>query len=368
MKIIIAAWIGSNNLGDELILLALLKQLQSRGIDLNDVTAISKSPNKTSGSLGIHSVGHLAFIKIYKAIRSSDVLVFGGGGILQDDTSIWNLPYHLSRVWIAQWLQKKIITIGIGVGPVNTALGRWLVRMTFRKEQVVLVRDDDSRAVLEDIDIHHATVSTDLVFSLPPIVYEKMGYIAVALRPYSPKGGFLPVSLRRSKNDESYLHDIAKALDATSISTKLPIRFVSFDADKDIEFHQKVAMLMSTPVTFVTPSTDNVAEEIGSANAVIGMRFHAGVLSVLAGRPSVLIGYSPKVLSLSRLVGSGCQLIANKREAFALIPKFMCEVLGKDSEVRGACEQLKVLCEANKETLDGLLGQRTAGFVNTLRT
>jgi len=340
MKITIAAWIGSNNLGDELILMSLLNQLQANGVALEDITAISKAPKMTSERFAINSIDHFSLFGVFNAIRNSDILIFGGGGILQDDTSIWNLPYHLSRIWIAQILGKKIITVGVGAGPIDTKLGRWLTRNTFNNKKFLFVRDVESKELLASIGISNITVGPDLVFSLPRINLPAKGYIAAALRPYSPKGGLLPVSMRNSKSDDGFLIDIAKALDETSIKAGLPIRFISFDSDKDVEFQQKIAALMNTEVTFSTPSPSDVADEIGGANVVIGMRFHSAVLAILAGRPSVLIGYSPKVKSLATLMDQGCKIIENKMSAYKKIPTLVTLVLGKDDEVRKVREQL----------------------------
>lgn len=47
MKVVISAWIGSNNLGDELIYKALLAQFESIGIGRQDVTAVTMDVSGT---------------------------------------------------------------------------------------------------------------------------------------------------------------------------------------------------------------------------------------------------------------------------------------------------------------------------------
>jgi polysaccharide pyruvyl transferase WcaK-like protein len=94
----VAAWIGSANAGDDLIFGALRRKLHVRG---TRVTAISTRPLHTARD-GVDVVDHRDLPGIWRAIRASDALVFGGGGLLQDQTSSFNLPYHLSRIAMAR--------------------------------------------------------------------------------------------------------------------------------------------------------------------------------------------------------------------------------------------------------------------------
>ena len=94
-RAVIGAWVGSSNLGDELIFSILLRLLKEKGVK---VSVPSVDPVKTSESFDVDSFSHINFSEFKKQLAESDALVFGGGGLLQNETGIWNLPFHLRRI------------------------------------------------------------------------------------------------------------------------------------------------------------------------------------------------------------------------------------------------------------------------------
>lgn len=341
MKAVVAAWIGSNNLGDELIFKALLSQLDKIGISRKCVTAVSIDARRTTSTFSVNAVSHTDLLSLLSALKRADILIFGGGGLLQDETSIWNLPYHLSRIWLARVLGKPVIAIGLGAGRVKTRLGAWLIAATFGRRIPIIVRDEESKEVLEKIGLRLVTQAADLVFTLPPINYAPEGYVAVALRPFSHKGGVLPVGMKRKMGVPKDARQLAKVLDRVAEQTGLEIRFVSFDQDKDVAYQRAIAAHMQSSVSFVTPTVDSVAKVIGCANALIGMRYHAGIVAFLAGVPSVMIGYSPKVESLGKEAAEGCKVIAHDLQVLEAIPNLINDVLDYGDVVARARDRLR---------------------------
>src|SRR5688572_2849834 len=125
MRVLVAAWVGSTNLGDELIFAALVRKLRARGVD---VTAVSVDPAATTAAHGVAAVAHSDLNGLWRALSECDAVVFGGGGLLQDETSPFNLPYHLSRLWLARLRSRRAVAVGVGAGRLDTAVGRRLVR------------------------------------------------------------------------------------------------------------------------------------------------------------------------------------------------------------------------------------------------
>ena len=73
----------------------------------------SVNPVKTKSSFDTDSFNHLNFIELKKQMINSDALIFGGGGLLQDETGLWNLPFHLSRITAAR--KQGLPWIGVGL-------------------------------------------------------------------------------------------------------------------------------------------------------------------------------------------------------------------------------------------------------------
>src|SRR3546814_9020932 len=98
--------------------------------------------------------------------------------------------------------------------------------------------------------------------------------------------------------DDAFAAGAAASLDQLSSSTGLPVHLVAFDAPKDGPLHSEVAARMTRTPTLATPGLDDVLTEVAASRLVVSMRYHGGMAAVLAGRPSILVGYSAKVDSL----------------------------------------------------------------------
>src|SRR5213594_2982087 len=122
-SVLVAGWVGSTNLGDELVFSSLVRKLRARGID---VVAVSLATDATVRDHDVHAVGHLDAIALTRTLSRVDAVIVGGGGLLQDSTSPFNLPYHLARPVVARLRGRPVGAIGIGAGPLDGAVARWL--------------------------------------------------------------------------------------------------------------------------------------------------------------------------------------------------------------------------------------------------
>ncbi|MFT5223723.1 MAG: polysaccharide pyruvyl transferase WcaK-like protein, partial [Glaciecola sp.] len=97
-RLLAAGWVGSTNLGDELIFAGIAALAASMGASL---VAISRDPQATMDAHGVASVSMSSPGVVKAAMAQADMVLWGGGGLLQDVTSGFNLPYHLAKVWMA---------------------------------------------------------------------------------------------------------------------------------------------------------------------------------------------------------------------------------------------------------------------------
>lgn len=296
MRVTVAAWIGSKNLGDELVFRALTRQLVDRGAH---VEALSTDPASTRSA---HDVG--ARRRQSSLIRGTELTVLGGGGLLQDETSTLNLDLHLAPVWAARARREPVLGVGLGAGRLTTRGGRLRVRLALAGVPVA-VRDPASADLLADLGLERPVVAADLVFSLPAPVAEPADRIVACLRPWGGRRHRLPARLRRHRPDDGFASGAARSLDELSRGLGLPVHLVAFDAPKDSPLHESVAQRMQATVTTSAPGLDHVLDEVAASRLVVAMRYHGGVAATLAGRPSVLVGYSSKVDSLAQDLGTG---------------------------------------------------------------
>jgi polysaccharide pyruvyl transferase CsaB len=354
VKVLVAGWVGSTNLGDELCFAGLHQLLAERGVQ---VAAISTDPAATRATHGVGAVAHTDLPGIIAAVRSADAMVFGGGGIVQDVTSPLNLPYHLSRVAIARAVGTPYAGVGLGVGGVDTALGAALIRYGLRGHVGITVRDEASRQLLADVGVPGAVVAADLAFALepPPAATRPDDVLAVSLRPWSDRRRPLPAAAHEDGTPETHVRALATALDDAASRTGLRIRFVSLQRDRDAAFHRRLAERMRSEVGFAAPAVDGFLDEYARARAVISMRYHGGVGAVLAGRPVVLISYALKVDALARELGPSTRRLGWEADDLARIPAALDEVIGWDEEVLAARAHLIRRQRFNGRLLDDLL-------------
>lgn len=278
MRAAVAAWVGSANAGDELVHAGLRRHLADLGVE--------------------PVVGGRARLVAGAALGRVDALVLGGGGLLQDETSDLNLPYHLAPVLAAR---VPAAGVGLGAGPLVTRAGRALVRRALARLAAVAVRDRSSAELLARIGARRPAVAADLAFRLPRPDVEAADVLAVALRPWTGRRHRLPVALRRSAAavNEAFAARAAAALDAAAARTGLAVELVALDPPKDEPLARAVAARMRRPAAVLAPPPLDVPAVLARGRVVVAMRYHGGVCAALARRPAVLLGYSAKVPDLA---------------------------------------------------------------------
>jgi polysaccharide pyruvyl transferase CsaB len=346
----VAAWIGSANLGDELVFAALAAQLAARGAQ---VEALSQDPAATERH---HGVGAIRRRALLHPRRGGGATVLGGGGLLQDETSTLNLDLHLMPVALARLRRQPVAGVGLGAGPLTTRGGRVRVRAALAGVPLT-VRDAASADLLESIGLPRPGVAADLTLSLPPPVAAPQDRIVACLRPWSGRRHRLPARLRRHRPDDRFAAGAARALDDLAACLDLPVHLVAFDAPKDGPLHEVVAARMGAPVTLSSPDRRAVLDEVAASRLVVAMRYHGGMAALLAGRPAVLVGYSPKVDSLAAELGPGAASHRWSADGLGDLTQAAGRVLDRSDDVLAARDRLVARERLNGTLLDRLLEQ-----------
>src|SRR5436190_859884 len=120
-SVVVTAWIGSTNIGDELVFASLAGKLRARSVD---IIAVSRHPSATERDHETHAIGHFDLRAAWRSVSSADAMIFGGGGLLQNRTSTFNLPYHLALPVVARRRQRPLAAIGVGAGPIDGGVAR----------------------------------------------------------------------------------------------------------------------------------------------------------------------------------------------------------------------------------------------------
>lgn len=353
MEVFVSAWVGSTNLGDEMVFRSVAAKLRSLGAS---VTAASLDPAATARIHGVRAIGHTDLPGVVSAVASADRIVLGGGGLIQDETSHLNLPYHLWRPAVGLSRGIAFAGIGLGAGPLRSRAAHLLTRSILGRAVDVTVRDAASRRLLAGLGVP-SMLAADPAVSLPSVEGSGGEWVSVALRPPVSTGRWRPASAGIAV-DPAWAGRAAAALDDLSRATGLSIRLVAFQADRDGPLHDAVATRMSCDVTTVRPDLDHVVSDVASGRLVVAQRYHAAVAAALGHLPVVLLGYSPKVRHLADDLGRGARLVDASAGSLASIAGLAADLLASSATTGPALEGLRVRERENDRALERLLEGR----------
>lgn len=166
-KIVLSGYYGFNNLGDEAVLYSILRTLRTAKPDIK-FTVLSNDPAKTKKAYNVDAVNRWSIKEVIRALYQCDLLISGGGSLLQDTTSPKSLLYYLGVVFLAKLLRKKVIYYAQGIGPINTYLGQKLMPLVSNMVDVIAVRDQDSKDLLQKLNVQKPPiyVKADAVLGL----------------------------------------------------------------------------------------------------------------------------------------------------------------------------------------------------------
>jgi polysaccharide pyruvyl transferase WcaK-like protein len=316
VRLCLFAFIGSDNLGDEAIFQTVYRDLQ--GLAPETLTVMSMDPERTRAIAAAPNarVVPAGFSRdTLSAIRHCDVLVCGGGGIFQDQTSIYNPSRYLARIQLAHAFSKQVFVYGVSVGPLRHALNRRAASEVLKRVQRLTVRDEASRRELISLGVPAGNVYTTsdpvLNFSLgaglPPVTVTRKN-VVVCLRHWFDTIDWLPVSMvnalhiRSPENTRHYAHfisNMAAVLDHVARDRETELTFVPFWGERDTRVHRDVVAKMTRRqqcrILAESPPPEQANTLIGAADFVIGMRLHSLIFAVANARPFFAIDYSKKV-------------------------------------------------------------------------
>lgn len=285
-KILISGYYGFDNFGDETILSVLVEKL--RNYDTS-VRVLSKSPRKTQRIHGVFSTLYFCLCQVVSRIIECDVLISGGGSLLQDATSLKSLIYYLWVINTALFFRKKVIIFAQGLGPINNKFGAFLTKKTLQKCTVVTVRDRKSRLLLHKWGVE-ADLVCDPLFDLNLPQYTPENKIGIQLRSFKTLTDNLLIKL------------------AKQVSKEFPdkeVEIYSFQDSLDLNVCKKFESILNeinpqikTNIVFNLTSQE-VLDKMSKLEYMIAMRFHACLIAIKFGIKTLAVSYDIKVEKLA---------------------------------------------------------------------
>jgi polysaccharide pyruvyl transferase CsaB len=332
-SILIAGYYGFGNAGDEAILAAMLGELRALrpGVEL---AVASGDPAATAARHGVRAVPRDDLAAVIAAIRESDLVILGGGGLFQDYWRVspealltvrqGGLLTYLSFPVLAALLGRPAMLYAVGVGPLDTAEGREQARVAFELSRRATVRDPGSLALLAELGSPvpaggPVELAADPAFLLPPLAGAELDALlaglGAGLEEITPGERLTGVALRPwgfGVEPGVWEAEVARALDLHLAETPGRLLFLPFQPAEDLGVARGVAARLARPERALVVERPLVPEELagllGRCERVLAMRFHAALFALAAGVPTVGLAYDPKVAAL--LAGAGLAALA----------------------------------------------------------
>ncbi|MBQ8417694.1 MAG: polysaccharide pyruvyl transferase CsaB [Phascolarctobacterium sp.] len=297
-KIVISGYYGFANAGDEAMLTAIVKSLR-KAEESVDLTVISGNPHSTATKHQVASIHRFSPLKIYSALASCDLLLSGGGSLLQDVTSKKSLLYYLAIIWLGKILDKKVMLFAHGIGPIRSGILRKLTKFVCSKADLITVRDTDSLEELERLGValDKVRLTADAVLTLAQANKEQ-GVELLQKFNVSQTKPVVAISVRSWGSSDKYLQEIGKAADALVASKGVQIVLLPLQYPADVIACKKLQQFMKCKEAVILDTafdTEQFLALMGNFSLLIGMRLHALIFAAVMEIPFIALSYDPKI-------------------------------------------------------------------------
>lgn len=299
-RILISGYYGFNNAGDDTVLYGIVSSLRKHNPAI-DLAVLSNKPAETEKLFGISAYNRWNMKEIIREIKSSDLLLMGGGSLLQDATSPRSVIYYLGIVKLAKLFKKPVVFYAQGIGPVTQVISKRLIKHIVNQVDIITVRDDDSKQDLQKLKIEKPPifVTADPALTINPKDFSlKKGQEILEAYQADFDKKFIAISVRHWKNSHLFKKELAKVADhyieqgwnVVFLPMQYPLDVSATKSIlKDMTYHQH-AIVLDQDLNY-----QDIISLIGNMDFVLGMRLHSIILAAVMNVPFVGISYDPKI-------------------------------------------------------------------------
>lgn len=278
-RVAVSGYYGFGNTGDEAIALAVSRELRARGAR---PVLLSNDPAATARECDCESAARMNPAALLGTLARAQVVLSGGGGLLQDKTSARTLSYYLGVIRAARLLGKRVVVFNQSIGPLSPEGGRRVARAL--KGVQVIVRDRGSLATLEALGVKGELGGDPALLLTPtPGVRAERDTVVVA-----PRGDV--------RDATATLYEVTRKLRRSGRR----VVALSFMPDQD----DPAAASLGADQVVSTRDPQLALDTIAASGFVVGVRLHAVILAAAAGVPFTGVAYDPKVLGFCKDAGA----------------------------------------------------------------
>lgn len=296
-KVLISGYHGSNNIGDDAILSAIIKDLNGY-IPNVDITVLSRNFEKTIDNYNVNSISWLMLPKILLSMLKSDLFITGGGSLIQNIKSTRSLFYYLSLIWFAKKFGITCMLYANGIGPLKGKFAKYITSKILNKVDVITLRDHASSLELEKLGVTRPKViiTADPALSLEPCSDNDLDLL-FENEDLPTNKNLVGISVRNWNKDDYIIDEISKFINYLNILYGYIPVLIPMQYPEDLIFAEKITAKTCVE-NYVIRNSYNPNTIIGlikKMDVIIGMRLHALIFAANTSTPFIGIEYEQKI-------------------------------------------------------------------------
>ena len=331
---LISGYYGSNNHGDDVLLKAITDDLRQINPDIK-ITVISKRPNETKQIYKVNSIQRFNFPLILLALRRTNLLIMGGGSLIQDLTSTKSLIYYVFVMNMAARAKAKVMLYANGIGPLFLEKNKKRAVNALEKVEKITLRDAQSKEALDQLGLKNdrILVTSDAAFGFAnknpdagAAILDKVGIMGKK---------YFCVSIRGWKAlKDDFVSEMAVFCDYMNEKHGLVPLFIPMQPSNDAEISTQVMEKTKKQSYYLQEAfaVDEILSIIGHAQFLVGMRLHSVIYGASASTPVIGLVYDPKVSAMFKELGQEYYLNLQDISAARLID-FSESILANRDEI-----------------------------------
>jgi polysaccharide pyruvyl transferase CsaB len=316
---------GGLNVGDEAILESIVGELRRRVNASFVVFSRNREDtlwrHKVEEAVDVH---RLSRAELTEKLHTLDLFVLGGGGILFDgEAGIFVKP-----LLAAHALELATMTWAVGAGPLRDRDERRLVKSALAPAHLVTVRDEQSRLLLEELELPQEI----RVVADPALLLEADPFGAELLQREGIEPGMRVIGLSVREcgpaapdlNLPAYQELLANVVDYVVERMEATVLFVPME-EQDRQLSHGVASRVRNVRRVLLLKGDYSPRQMCALMArmelAIGMRLHFLIFAASRHVPFVALPYGPKVTEFAGSLGMPVAPATNAGQLLAAIDR-----------------------------------------------
>jgi len=273
-----------------------------------EITVLSQSPASTKDKYGVDSIDRKSLWKVMKAIKNHDLLISGGGSLLQDVTSRKSIYYYLAIMWMACFFRKDFFIYSQGIGPIYSRWNRVLTGKTLKKASGIVVRDQASKELLKEMGVpqERVIITADPVLRIEPVSLE-IGKKILENEGFQREPGRKVVgfAIKEKQLDSPFVKELEKSIRVLVEEKNCQVVLIPFHYKEDVQVIEEMERRLSNRVFAVKNKylTNEMLSLIGNMDVLVGVRLHALIHGAIMGVKLIGVSYDPKINAFLGSIG-----------------------------------------------------------------